>query len=368
MLAAALVISALLGLYLSKYAHERRLSRRLHDRFSALFENVPDPVFGVVSRDGARRVELVNPAFEAALDVDEADVAGRPLAEFAVEHDDGTGSLPRETPTDADWVAASLTFRTRGGQREFVRLDSPLVEEPDAERDVDVYIDVTDDRQREERLDVLRRVIRHNLRNKLTIISGNADSLRDRDVEQCGELLEHLSVAADDLVSLSERAYEIEAAVASDDVETRPQPVGSLVEDAVESVRVRHPHADYEVACRPDLFASGTSALGMAIEALVENAVTHNDADAPAVRVTAALDDDGFVDVAVTDDGPGIDPATRELITGERDHDQLGHLDGLGLWLAQWAATDADGRLSFEDCETGTTVHLRVPRADPPDA
>ncbi|GAA0298489.1 ATP-binding protein [Halarchaeum salinum] len=367
MLAAALVISALLGIYFSKYTHERRISARLHDRFSVLFRNVPDPVFGVVSRDGVRRVELVNPAFEAALDVDEEAVSGRPLAELAVEADDDADSLPRETPTESDWVAESITIRTRGGQREFVRLDSPLADDRSVDRDIGVYIDVTDDRQRAERLDVLRRVIRHNLRNKLTIISGNATSLRKRDVDgTAAELLDHLAVAADELVSLSERAYEIEAAVATDDVETRPHPVSSLVEDAVDSVRVRYPHADYEVACLPDLFASGTSALGMAVEALIENAVAHNDADDPTVRVTGEIDADGFVDIAVEDDGPGIDPETRELIAGERTHGQIDHLDGLGLWLAQWAATDADGRLSFADTEAGTTVHLHVPQASAP--
>ncbi len=67
-----------------------------------------------------------------------------------------------------------------------------------------------------------------------------------------------------------------------------------------------------------------------ALTNLIENAIVHNRAGGT-VRVSSAMVD-GMLDIAVEDDGPGIDPAQQEEIF--RRFHRAGHGEGTGLGLA----------------------------------
>jgi signal transduction histidine kinase len=204
-----------------------------------------------------------------------------------------------------------------------------------------------------------QRVLRHNLRNELSIVDGHLENLGDR----VGEDDADVAVArrhVDELLATSERTRRILDLWDSDDC--REQAVGDVLASAVERVRERLPDADVEVDASTDATVSAHSALEDAFYEALANAVEHNDPD---VRVTATVaTDGGDAVVDVSDTGRGI-TASERAIFDQPGETKLSHASGLGLWLVYWIVRESGGSVSFSENEpTGTTVRLRLPRAD----
>jgi len=73
------------------------------------------------------------------------------------------------------------------------------------------------------------------------------------------------------------------------------------------------------------------------------------------------------VTVQIADNGPGMHPEEAAIITGNKEISPLHHSSGLGLWLVNWIVRRHDGSLHIPDTDDGTTVVIRLPRADEPD-
>ena len=226
-----------------------------------------------------------------------------------------------------------------------------------------VLKDVTDRAIRRERLEVLNRILRHNLRNDITVIHGSAKLLADSiDDPTLGEHAQSIVGKSRGLTELSETAYEVEQLLASAEREASDVLLDDLVRDVFTTV-------PEEVSRERDiptgLVASASrDLLRVAIVELVENAVKHNDTDAPFVPVRARYDpDDSYpVTLRVADNGPGIPDDEREAVL-EGDETPLRHGSGLGLWLVRWTVTLLGGVLGIDDNDLGgTTVSVRLPQ------
>jgi signal transduction histidine kinase len=227
--------------------------------------------------------------------------------------------------------------------------------------------DITARERRRQQLEVLNRVLRHNLRNDAGVVHGYADFLVDRleddELVRMADAIERRSAA---LESLGEKARTVETLL---DGEPRTDlAVGSLVERVVADAREAFPDADVSVDVRTDEVASvAERSLEAAVENLVENALRHHDgegverADGGAwATVTVDLADDALV-VRVSDDGPGIPDAELDAIAAGEETD-LQHGSGLGLWVVHWAVATFGGEVTYADREPrGTVATLRLP-------
>ncbi|WP_436345251.1 sensor histidine kinase [Natronorubrum sp. FCH18a] len=238
--------------------------------------------------------------------------------------------------------------------------------------------DVTEQRDREQRIQVLNRVLRHNLRNAVTVIQGHASLVGERD-----SILERRHVAPileeiDDLMATADKARSIERTLdrngTTDLVETT-----TVVRSVVDRARAAYPDARVvsqvdeqgSDATRPSVDGSVVDAL----DELVDNAIQHNRSnddgpvsgagDDPTVEVavrTVASEAESRVEFTVTDDGNGIPDAERRAVLEGRET-QLDHSSGLGLWLVNWIVQNAGGDLRFADRpDGGTVVTLSFPR------
>lgn len=219
------------------------------------------------------------------------------------------------------------------------------------------------ERQREE-LQVLHRVLRHNLRNDVNLVHGNAASLAQvvddpRHRTWCEEIMD----VAERIVHYTEQTQKINR-VTEDDA-TR------AVDLAAVASRVVDNHPELTAAVSVELSVPETAIVRahplveVALHELVTNAVRHNDSDDPMVALT--IDSPGgpshLTELVVADNGPGISDDVRRTVQ-HRGETQLGHLDGLGLWLVSWVVTLSNGQLSIEDrSPNGARVRIRLPRA-----
>lgn len=217
-----------------------------------------------------------------------------------------------------------------------------------------VLRDVTDRETREQRLSVLNRVLRHNVRNKLDVILARADLVAD------DELRQGIRESATDLLALSNKARDAEAMMMDSTESPEPVDVSAVVRNVAEEVRTEVPDAEISVTCPEELtISSHRSILDNVLTELVDNAVTHSN-DEPTVDISASRVSDGAVEVSVADDGPGIPERERQILA-DGTETQLEHANGIGLWFVNWAVVQLGGDLSFaENDPKGSVVTVRL--------
>jgi len=312
----------------------------------------------IVILDDEGRVVDVNPAAARLLAVDPQAVVGTPIETVApslasaIDGDStGQADLELDGPDGRRYydVRVSLLQRSYGGV---------------AGRVVS-FRDVTDRRQHEQRLDVLNRVLRHNLRNELNVVAGNAELLRQdvAETEDVRRRLDRIEETVDDIVARSEKIGHVSRMV--DEECDRAFAAAERVDSLADSVESAHSGVTVTVDLPEGLTVVGGPCLERAFEELLENAAEHA-GDDPGIEVRA-LDCRGeFVEFRVADDGPGIEDQERTVIEAGRES-ALEHGSGVGLWLVNWVVRECGGSVEFVDEGSGCTVALRLQRVDAAD-
>ncbi|WP_440990552.1 PAS domain S-box protein [Haloarchaeobius baliensis] len=341
-----------------RLAHER-------DRFRSLFEHLPDPVVDTRFEGDEPVVDTVNPAFERVFGHQTGEVVGESVNDVLVPADDeDTGrELDRRTLAEGDDpVSAEVRRETADGDRYFLFRGIPYRTDDWGTHAFGIYTDISDQRDREHHLQVLHRVLRHNLRTDMGVVIGYLDQLDDRlDDPDAHALIERVTGRAEDVARLADKVHQLEQVIQQDtDLTPGPTDVVERLEPLVDGLRDRYPQATIDVDAPETAMAHADERLDLAVENLVENGIQHTHAPEPAVGVRVETDADG-VHIHVTDDGPGIPAHERAFLTGDRDVSQVEHGDGLGLWVVNWVVRSLGGEVTFGDPEVGTevVVHLR---------
>ncbi|WP_323675381.1 PAS domain S-box protein [Halorubellus sp. PRR65] len=338
------------------------------DRFAALFENVPDPVVQTRHSDQGAIVEAVNPAFEGVFGYESAGIVGGNLNEFVVPVDQMNEARDIDARgRNGHVVEQEVKRRTTDGLRDFQLTAVPVDSDADEPVTFFVYTDITQRKERQKRVEILNRVLRHDLRNGMNIIKGSAEMLRDAVTDSTAVgYADQVVERADDLLGLAEKTRAVERTLDRDTEATGPVSVTESVETSAARIREEYPNARIDVAVTADVAVRADDMLRTAIYHVMENAVEHNDSETPTVTVRAdyAGDRDDMLRLRVADDGPGIPETERELIGEEREITQLRHASGLGLWLVDWVVSQSGGSIAFESNDPrGTVVTLSVPIA-----
>ncbi|WP_152043247.1 sensor histidine kinase [Salinigranum salinum] len=222
-------------------------------------------------------------------------------------------------------------------------------------------------RERTQRLEVMYRVLRHNLRNQLSVVLTYADVIADvTDDDQIRAAARSIHDAGRRLTSLSERARQIETALDAEHERTRVE-VSAVVAEITTDLREAYPDVDLATTLPDEAWAVALPSLRMAIESVCENACEHTDADEPRVEISVTAVDEaettGWIHVTVVDNGPGLPQQDRAAIREGRET-ALEHASGLGLWLTYWIVDSSGGDLEFTDAEPrGTVVEIHLPQA-----
>ena len=350
----------------SELERTREELQRERDRFASLFELLPDPANEVEFVDGDPVVRDVNPTFEEVFGFEDTEVRGCAYRELlSAPASEGTTVEADFGAETGESITAQLRRETVDGPRDFLFRAIPYREGENGVRAFGLYTDITDQRRLQRRLEVLNRVLRHNIRNSMTVVLGYAELLAEELVGEDG--LESAAVdlheAAREVAELSNTARELEALLRGD--------VGGTVDAAA---LAREVVADYdavddatiETGLPKRLPAAADSRLRSVFEQLVDNAITH--VEVPHVIVTGRVVDGGdAVSVTVADDGPGLPDNERTVIDGDNDITQLEHGSGLGLWFVKWAVESYGGTVTFDETVSeGTAVTVTLPcPADP---
>jgi len=329
------------------------------DRFVELFENVPDPVVEATITDGKPIVESVNDAFEETFGYDAERVVGNSLNEFVLPPEEGDAGVDLDRKAAAgELVSAEVRRETAGGIRYFLFRGIPVTsDDGEGTPAFGVYTDITDQRLRQRRLGVLNRVLRHNIRNDMSVVLGRANYLEETDEpDDLDTHAEAIRRMAEDVVDLAEGIRTAEQALDREDAPSRP--LATIIDQTVEPYRQRE-----DAVVRTTVGGSLPSIderIGIVLEALIENAIEHGDREPTTVEIAVERPDHRIA-IEVRDDGPGL-PAEERTILERQEETPLEHGQGVGLWLVTWLVTSLGGDVEYADNEPrGSIVRLSFP-------
>lgn len=225
--------------------------------------------------------------------------------------------------------------------------------------------------RREQRLEVVNRVLRHNIRNDINVVRGVLESLTDADgaitsVDAGGEAVapDQLETAlrrTEDIVEMADRARYVQRTIDDPAVETVD--LGTIVTSAVDEVGRRYPRAEVTVDVGTNPLVLADENLDLALIELLTNAIEHQHADPPTVSVTLSSPTADTVQLDLTNPGPPIPRHERRTL--QRGYETpLEHGSGLGLWLIKWIVENANGDLEIPETDDDSgRITIRLFRA-----
>lgn len=297
---------------------------------------------GVIVLDSSGRIRESNPV-------------ARHVLEQQGEGPTGADALPEHLRTDGVEVEATVNGRERSYRievHEFYDVGGRVGGKI-------VYLnDITEIARREQRISVLHRVLRHNIRNEMTILFGHLEYVQRDAGDTAGEDIRQIERSADRIMGFAENARLIERTLKRE-TDTETVDVPACIHRAIEEVKkgngdivLEHP-GDPTVS---EVTVVDRELLVRALAELIENAVVHGSG---AVEVNIRTGS-AWIDIEIINEGPGIPDGEIAALEAPVET-SLEHGSGLGLWVARWTADLSGGELRFGRNNGTNIVSLRLP-------
>jgi two-component system aerobic respiration control sensor histidine kinase ArcB len=366
------LIARLAGQAIERRNYERQLGQREQrlDEQSEIHRAVVDASFDSVLRfDTAGTFTYASESVRELLGYSPAELDGRPITAIHPDPETTEWACEKASQILNGEPAEVQDFPLETNSGDIVYTDIrgvPIYEGgvPESERSADDIVgaqvlvrNASARRQREGLISVINRVLRHNVRNEMTVIRGWTEVLAEELEGDPAEKVTAIRGAAMRLLDLTESAQKLEQ---NRDVSPKLEPTDlvPLVERTVVECEMRYPAASITVDAPERAIAETLPRIEVALFELVDNAAKYG-GDGATVEIKVCVTD-RQVTCRVSDDGPGLPPAERGVLESGTET-QLAHGQGLGLWLSYWIVTTLDGEIEVTEGEQGTTVEIRLP-------
>lgn len=209
----------------------------------------------------------------------------------------------------------------------------------------------------EQRLEVVNRVLRHNIRNDLNVVQGILELLADTE-GLAPETQDRISLArkhTNSVVEIAEKARYVQQTMGTASVE--PQSLNEIIEAAVDEVITEYPDADVQISGPREMKVLADDNLDVAIQEALENGIIHQEAPSPTVFMEVSRLSSETARIEIQNKG-SIPHQDRYTLT-EEEETKLEHASGLGLWLIKWIVENAHGTVEFPESKSGQ-AQLRI--------
>lgn len=223
--------------------------------------------------------------------------------------------------------------------------------------------------RREQRITVLNRTLRHNVRNETNVVLGHLnDVLSSESLDpDARDRIETARRSAARIVRTAGKARYVETTLSSGELE--PVDLTDLVSTTVDQLTDEHPAATVTTSAADAPTVLADENLGDAVAELLENAVRHQPTSPPAVEVSVsapapeaapASGPAAPIRLDVANPGPPIPEGDRRALETGRET-PLFHNQGIGLWMVKWIVENSHGRLRFPPSDGECRVRIELP-------
>ncbi|MFB6103968.1 MAG: ATP-binding protein [Halobacteriaceae archaeon] len=321
------------------------------ERFTTLFETIPDPVVIAERVDDKPIVHTVNAAFEETFGYDMETVVGESIDAFIVPDDADPIDIDELADPDAV-VQRTVRRETAEGPRDFL-LRATVMETQTGPQEVGVYTDITDQKEierdlaaRNERLSEFASMLSHDIRTPLNVVDGRLALA----AEECEGEHDHLAEARAAVDRMDQLVGDVLTLVRGETGVDNPSqvPLREVVTRAWASID--DGVGTLETTTDLGTVIADSSQLLTLFENLFRNSVEHGSTQGSVtVWVGRLSDSEGFY---VADDGPGIPEDERDTVF-ERGMTTADDGTGFGLAIVDRIATSHGWTVSITESRAG---------------
>lgn len=220
--------------------------------------------------------------------------------------------------------------------------------------------------QQNEQLEVLNRVVRHDIRNDMTVVLNFAELLSDH-VDEAGlEYLEAVVEHSEHVVELTRNVRALmETMLDGADDEPESVTLSRVLTSEIEDADAGYESAEFTVdRPLPRVSVVANELLSSVFRNILTNAIKHDDTGTPKISVSTEEREDTVV-VHVADNGPGVPDDHKEEIFGKGKHGIESSGSGLGLYLVYTFLDQFGGNVWVTDNDPrGAVFHVELQKAD----
>lgn len=324
-------------------------------RLERLLDALPVPAMAL---DTNGTVERWNRAAERTFGYAADSVVGEPYPLF-IEDDEFDQLF--ETVVDGEALTGyETTHRTRDGSRVPVELYArPIYENNGFAGSIGAAVDISSRRQRDQHMDILHRVLRHNLRNELDVISSGTQQLTT-DTGDRQRAIERIDAASDRLLALCDEATRIRNGLTGERRQSGSVPVTEAIPHLLEAADGKT--ATVSVVETPESGSISRKGL-QAVRQFLDSIATQVDGATVELSVETH---DRYVVLALTGPASLLPAGARSLVTTDGET-ALKHSSGLTVPRAYLLIKSVGGDVLIRpDAETTgvSTLCVELPRTD----
>ncbi|MFB6179221.1 MAG: PAS domain S-box protein [Halorientalis sp.] len=305
---------------------DRKERERELERYETIIQAVGDPVY-TLDADG--NFTFINDAIEPLTGHDPDTLVGKHVSmvmeesDVAIARDLIKTLLKSDDRTNATFEMALVTEAGTDVPSENHMALLPFEDDGQFRGTAGVVRDITERKQREQRLEQFASVVSHDLRNPLNVIQGRIEYIQHTGeldhVDTIADAADRMERLIDDLLALARQGQTVG--------ETEPVDVAETARLAWQQVETGTATLTVEDAI--ETVEADQHRLRELFENLFRNALEHASTDGRDLTVRVGAIDGGGIYVA--DDGPGIPPEDRENVF---EHGYTENEDGTGFGLA----------------------------------
>lgn len=215
--------------------------------------------------------------------------------------------------------------------------------------------------EQRDNLRIVNKIVRHDIRNDLQLISAYADRLANRTDEF--EEPQKISKCVTNAVEVTETARDV-----TDMVLQAGQPdefvnLNNILPQQIKNINNSYPRSQIETRGQiPNIDVVGSDMLESVFRNLLSNAIQHNTKEVPEVTVSVSQTaSDAIIEIA--DNGPGIPDRHKETMFEEGNSGLESDGTGLGLYLVKKVVGRNNGRVEVVDNEPeGSVFVVKLPK------
>jgi len=223
--------------------------------------------------------------------------------------------------------------------------------------------DITEYTNTSRRVSLLSRIMRHNLRNDMTVIAGRAQQIQSEvDTDRISKHTEKIEEKTNDIDRITDSVREIERATTPAQTKRVRKNTFDAVTETVEKLSDKYPTAKLTVEKQTEMWFSIDSAFNQALRHAIENGIVHSNSTAPAVTITVGESPNtGRVEVSISDSCPPIPDIELNALDESIENTDVSHGTGVGLFVMKWCVESLGGEITFDRTNSGNTVSFYFP-------